>query len=77
MPGDQSGRYIPNDTVLDKVMVTEDEGTSVPWKVGQWVEAHIAALGIDSYNEQYVVRLTVTKLNTPVPQLPEDEDSGG
>ena len=54
-------------------MVIEDEGYNLPYKVGQWVENLIKALKIDPYNEQVLVRLTVTRINTP-PPLTSGED---
>lgn len=43
-------------------MVTEDKGYDVPGKVAEWADEKATEMGIDSYNQQYVVLLTFIEL---------------
>lgn len=55
---------MPKDNKLGRVFVfvTEDEGYDPAGTISRKIAACLRAMKIDSYNEQYVVRVTVDKL---------------
>ena len=49
--------------VLDKTIVTEDEGFEIAGTVADAVRTWLEELKIDSYNEQYSIRVTVDRID--------------
>lgn len=61
--------------ILDKTFLSEDEGYDLAGAIGEEVEKALWNLRpkLDSYNEQYVVRVTVDKVDPDEPEPVEDD----
>lgn len=52
--------------LLDKTFLTEDEQYDIPSNVSGQVEEFLSELKFDSYNEIYVIRITVDKIDNKI-----------
>ncbi len=52
--------------LLDDTFTTDDEEWNPPRRIAQKIEDLLGALAMDTYNEEYVVRITVDKVDRPV-----------
>jgi hypothetical protein len=49
----------------DKTFITRDEeGSIVTLRIGNLVQELLEALKLDTYNEQYIIRITVDKIDS-------------
>lgn len=60
--------------ILDKTFLTEDEGYDPAGKIAEQVENALRNLRpkLDPYNEQYIVRVTVDKVDPDEPEPKDD-----
>lgn len=56
--------------ILDKTFLTEDESYMPSEKIASKIEICLEELEMDTYNEEYVVRVTVDKVD-PIPRRAE------
>lgn len=49
--------------LLDNTWISEDEGTFPEARIAEQIEAKLKTLNLDPYNQQYVIRLTVDKVD--------------
>lgn len=62
--------------LLDKTILTEDEGWNIERDVGQQIENALRNIRpkLDAYNAQYVIRVTVDSIDPIEPEPKEDDD---
>jgi len=48
---------------MDKTLTTHDEESGAHWRIGNDVEELLQQLKLDTYNNAYVVRITVDKVD--------------
>jgi len=52
----------------DKTFITYDEeGSSVESRIARRIEEVLTALNLDTYNEQYVIRITIDRIDPGSP----------
>lgn len=60
--------------LLDKTWLTEDEAFNAEGFISDQLECALNNLKLDTYNHQYVVRVTVDQVNPAETQEETDED---
>lgn len=59
--------------MAEKIIVTQDEEYAPGYKIAQQVERFLDRLKLDTYNNIYVVRIVVDKVEAELPEPEEDE----
>lgn len=59
--------------LLDKTIMTEDEGWNLAFGIASQIREHLKRLKLDSYNNQYVVRVTVDQVDERVEEVNEED----
>lgn len=60
--------------ILDKTFLAEDEGWNLPVSISRQIVSHLRSLRMDSYNNKYVIRLTVDVIDDELPETPDDDE---